>query len=302
MPAEEEHITARCRRARAARSAFSMSAATSIFLLDTTERVFRKVWEWPTPSSGARSGPGASRGQGCTPSHWRDRGQCAAASAMVAFASQLAVLELEHGARSSGREHPRRAPRHRCRRRHRSASAEPGAEAVAAPRCAPAHGSSLVAYWSLRQPRDAWTFELDMWAHRGLVTMGAVEFHFDFGSPNAGRTSAQIRERTGAKFEYVPIGSSYNNRSPAESRRHPRTGSNTRSWSGSASSGSHPSRGSPSTRSSRSTASDHARASAANSKVRCSTATSTRCSATCGPSRRRWTTPRWCARCSSNPV
>jgi len=57
--------------------------------------------------------------------------------------------------------------------------------------------------------------------------MGAVEFHFDFGSPNAYLAHLAVPElekRTGAKFEYVPIllGGVFkltNNRSPAESMR-----------------------------------------------------------------------------------
>ena len=52
-----------------------------------------------------------------------------------------------------------------------------------------------------------------------------VEFHFDFGSPNAYLSHLvipQIEQRTGAKFEYVPIllGGVFkltNNRSPVES-------------------------------------------------------------------------------------
>lgn len=52
-----------------------------------------------------------------------------------------------------------------------------------------------------------------------------VEFHFDFGSPNAYLSHAiipRIEQRTGAKFEYVPIplGGVFkltNNRSPVES-------------------------------------------------------------------------------------
>jgi 2-hydroxychromene-2-carboxylate isomerase len=52
-----------------------------------------------------------------------------------------------------------------------------------------------------------------------------VEFHFDFGSPNAYLSHViipQIEQRTGAKFEYVPIllGGVFkltNNRSPVES-------------------------------------------------------------------------------------
>jgi 2-hydroxychromene-2-carboxylate isomerase len=55
--------------------------------------------------------------------------------------------------------------------------------------------------------------------------MPTVEFHFDFGSPNAYLAHLvipEIEERTGAKFEYVPVllGGVYKltgNRSPAES-------------------------------------------------------------------------------------
>jgi 2-hydroxychromene-2-carboxylate isomerase len=55
--------------------------------------------------------------------------------------------------------------------------------------------------------------------------MPKVEFHFDFGSPNAYLAHLvipEIEQRTGAKFEYVPVllGGVYKltgNRSPAES-------------------------------------------------------------------------------------
>jgi 2-hydroxychromene-2-carboxylate isomerase len=55
--------------------------------------------------------------------------------------------------------------------------------------------------------------------------MAKVEFHFDFGSPNAYLAHVVIpgiEQRTGAKFEYVPVllGGVFkltNNRSPAES-------------------------------------------------------------------------------------
>jgi 2-hydroxychromene-2-carboxylate isomerase len=55
--------------------------------------------------------------------------------------------------------------------------------------------------------------------------MVKVEFHFDFGSPNAYLSHLvipQIEKRTGAKFEYLPVllGGVFkltNNRSPAES-------------------------------------------------------------------------------------
>src|SRR5690348_9060960 len=54
-----------------------------------------------------------------------------------------------------------------------------------------------------------------------------VEFHFDFGSPNAYLSHLvipEIEKRTGVKFEYVPVllGGVYkltNNRSPAETLR-----------------------------------------------------------------------------------
>ena len=53
--------------------------------------------------------------------------------------------------------------------------------------------------------------------------MPKVEFHFDFGSPNAYLAHLvipKIEQRTGAKFVYVPLGGVYKltgNRSPAES-------------------------------------------------------------------------------------
>ena len=55
--------------------------------------------------------------------------------------------------------------------------------------------------------------------------MVKVEFHFDFGSPNAYLSHLvipEIEKRTGVKFEYVPVllGGVFkltNNRSPAQS-------------------------------------------------------------------------------------
>jgi len=60
-----------------------------------------------------------------------------------------------------------------------------------------------------------------------VVTPVKVEFHFDFGSPNAylaERALPAIEQRTGVKFDYVPVllGGVYkatNNMSPAESLR-----------------------------------------------------------------------------------
>ena len=58
-----------------------------------------------------------------------------------------------------------------------------------------------------------------------VTAMVKVEFHFDFGSPNAYLSHLvipEIEKRTGAKFEYVPVllGGVFkltNNRSPAQS-------------------------------------------------------------------------------------
>jgi 2-hydroxychromene-2-carboxylate isomerase len=58
-----------------------------------------------------------------------------------------------------------------------------------------------------------------------VIAMKSVQFHFDFGSPNAYLSHVvipEIERRTGAKFEYVPIllGGVFkltNNRSPIES-------------------------------------------------------------------------------------
>jgi 2-hydroxychromene-2-carboxylate isomerase len=60
-----------------------------------------------------------------------------------------------------------------------------------------------------------------------VVTPLKVEFHFDFGSPNAylaERALPAIEQRTGVKFDYIPVllGGVYkatNNMSPAESLR-----------------------------------------------------------------------------------
>jgi 2-hydroxychromene-2-carboxylate isomerase len=62
-------------------------------------------------------------------------------------------------------------------------------------------------------------------SRRNGETMAKVEFHFDFGSPNAYLAHLvipEIEQRTGAKFDYVPVllGGVYkltSNRSPGES-------------------------------------------------------------------------------------
>jgi 2-hydroxychromene-2-carboxylate isomerase len=65
--------------------------------------------------------------------------------------------------------------------------------------------------------------------------MVKVEFHFDFGSPNAYLSHlviSEIEKRTNVKFDYVPVllGGVFkltNNRSPAESLKGIRTNPNT---------------------------------------------------------------------------
>jgi 2-hydroxychromene-2-carboxylate isomerase len=82
------------------------------------------------------------------------------------------------------------------------------------------------AYWRLYQQLcDAWTFKKSVRLENNGERMTNVEFHFDFGSPNAYLSHLvlpEIEQRTGVKFAYVPIllGGIFkltNNRSPAES-------------------------------------------------------------------------------------
>ena len=65
-------------------------------------------------------------------------------------------------------------------------------------------------YWQLhQQPRDAWTFELDLRPYgEKVVRWTEIEFHFDFGSPNAYLAHLVIpgiEARTGARVRYVPV-------------------------------------------------------------------------------------------------
>ena len=132
-----------------------------------------------------------------------------------------------------------------------------------------------------------------------------MEFHFDFGSPNAYLSHLvipDIERRTGAKFVYVPVllGGIFkvtNNRSPAETfagirnkldyerletaalRRPPRH---------------HALRAQPALPGQHADADARRGRRAAARRVRPLRAT--RCSATCGPIPRRWTIPPWRAR------
>ena len=90
--------------------------------------------------------------------------------------------------------------------------------------------------------------------------MAKVEFHFDFGSPNAYLAHIvipEVEQRTGVRFEYVPIllGGVFkltNNRSPAEKMAGIKNRSNTNSWKCGASSATMASSNSPGIRSFRS--------------------------------------------------
>ena len=102
---------------------------------------------------------------GATASLRGGKGYTAFASAKV----RPAVGGAEHGPRAAAAEHPRGASRHRCGRRHRMGARDAGGAARRGgreqPRAGSADGPASIAeaYWYLhQQPRDAWTFELDL--------------------------------------------------------------------------------------------------------------------------------------------
>ena len=104
---------------------FNVGANVSFPLVDTTERVFRKVWEMAcyggflTGREAARLMLARGRGSlfftGATASLRGGQGYAAFASAKAGLAHGGA----KRRARARAPQHPRRAPRHRRRRRHR---------------------------------------------------------------------------------------------------------------------------------------------------------------------------------------
>src|ERR1700722_3922981 len=139
----------------------------------------------------------------------------------------------ERGTRIGTQEYPCRAPGDRCRRGHRmGALADQGARGCGGadqPRSQPADATRvgrrglLAAVPAAKGCMDVRAGDTSVW--REMVNaMAKVEFHFDFGSPNAYLSHLvipDIERRTGARFEYVPVllGGVFkltNNRSPAE--------------------------------------------------------------------------------------
>ena len=151
---------------------FNIGANVNFPIVDTTERVFRKVWEMAC-YSGFLAGREAARlmlprGKGnifftgATAQHARRTGFCGVCQREIRIARGGAVDRT----RARSQEHPCRPSRDRFQRRHRM-----GAPAD----CQPRRGQAIEnldpnrlmrpaavaeAYWQLyQQPRDAWTFE-----------------------------------------------------------------------------------------------------------------------------------------------
>ena len=156
---------------------FNVGANVSFPILETTSRVFRKVWEMAcfggflTGREAARVMLPRRRGSifftGATASLRGGKGYAAFASAKSGLRALAQSMARELGPR----EHPRRASGDRCGRRHRvGARAHPaaGRDPAALPPDTLMNPASVAeAYWMLhQQPRDAWTFELDLRPHR----------------------------------------------------------------------------------------------------------------------------------------
>ena len=154
---------------------FNIGANVNFPILDTTERVFRKVWEMAC-YSGFLAGREAARlmlprGRGCiffTGATASMRGGIGYAAFAAAKAGLRAVAQSRRP-RARAEEHPRRAPGHRFRRRHRlGARTHQGARGRRGgrqPRPGRLMRPEAVAesYWALyQQPRDAWSSEMEI--------------------------------------------------------------------------------------------------------------------------------------------
>ena len=114
---------------------FNVGANVNFPVLETTERVFRKVWEMAcyggflTGREAARQmlphGQGSIFFTGATASLRGGKGYAAFASAKAG----LRVGGAEPGPRAAAAEHPRGASRHRCGRRHRLGERDAGGSA-----------------------------------------------------------------------------------------------------------------------------------------------------------------------------
>ena len=152
---------------------FNVGANVNFPILETTDRVFRKVWEmacWAGFVTGRESARlMVPRGQGQHLLHRRHR--------LVARRQRLCGLRQRQiriarggagdGARTRTEEHPRRASDHRFRRRHRMGARAPraalGQGSLNNPDLLMPPASVAASYWQLyQQPRSAWTFELEI--------------------------------------------------------------------------------------------------------------------------------------------
>ena len=180
---KEEDITAFLRAADAHAPLevciFNVGGNVNFPLLDTTERVFRKVWELAC-YAGFLTGREAarlmlSRGQGCifftgaTASMRGGVGYAAFASAKSGLRSVAQSMARELGPKNIHVAHlviDAGVDTAFVRERIRQQSGAEALERLDADQLM--HPSSVAeAYWQLyRQPRDAWTFELDMRPYR----------------------------------------------------------------------------------------------------------------------------------------
>jgi hypothetical protein len=157
---------------------FNVGANVNFPLLDTTERVFRKVWEMGC-YAGFLVGREAARlmlarGQGCifftgaTASVRGGAGYAAFASAKFGLRALAQSMARELGPKNIHVAHlvidsgvDTAWVRERIKQRSGSQTLEP--DQLMAPR------SIADAYWQLyQQPRDAWTFELDLRPYREI--------------------------------------------------------------------------------------------------------------------------------------
>ena len=176
---------------------FNIGANVNFPLLETTERVFRKVWEMAcyawflTAREAARLMLPRGRGNifftGATAGMRGGVGYTAFASAKSASCGGASA------ARSSAREHPRRPSGHRRRRRQawlrERIKEREGEAALANLNPGRLMRPKLVAeaYWQISRSRATpgrSSARSDPLQKNGEA-MPKVEFHFDFGSPNA---------------------------------------------------------------------------------------------------------------------
>ena len=201
---------------------FNPGANVNFPILETTERVFRKVWEMACyggfldrPRSRA---PDAAAREGHDHVHRRDR-QLARRHRLRRLCQREirpARRRAKHGARARARRTsmspisssmPASTPRS-CANASRQRGGE---EAVAnlQPDQLMNPQSVAEAYWYAAQP-DARRLDLRTRSAplSGDMVMKQVEFLFDFGSPNAyfaHQVIPEIEKRTGVTFQYVPV-------------------------------------------------------------------------------------------------